>query len=200
LDIGPSTLIRREHSHFDDAQSPGSVADFSSTCGGGDFSSPTTPGSFGSYVAPPFSPAPAPAGATYDYQPPPGQLHESTLLINKILQMQQHQNAQLEEMRFRQRRLFETPQQEEFIALDTEQRQLLVVIDQSIKELEDLLQNHLLMTNELFRVSFLQNELTLQRRQLELYHFELQQLVGSNPGKPYVSIAYFYLTNNCVSE
>jgi len=161
----------------------------------------TTPG-FAPYGAPPFSPAPAgappfspapggpPPGVPYEYQQPTMmQLHESTLLINKILQLQQHQNAQLEQMRIRQHRLFEAPQQEEFLALDTEQRQLLVVIDQSIKELEELLQRQLLQTNELFRVTFLQNELTLQRRQLELYHFELQQLVGINPGKPYVSSA-----------
>lgn len=120
------------------------------------------------------------------FAPPQQEVAESTLIINQVLELEQRMVEELANMGQAQSQLFANPVQSVYHELDANQKQCADAIEKAIQQLEELLSSTLLSTNELYRVEFLETELRLQLKQLELYYAELQQLVGHAPTKPLV--------------
>lgn len=65
-------------------------------------------------------------------------------------------------------------------ALDIDQKQMKVKLDSELKALQELRQRVILDPGDLHRLLFLEQELSIQLKQLELFYFELQSL--AQPG------------------
>ena len=71
-------------------------------------------------------------------------------------------------MRQAQHGLFLNPNEDGYRQLEKDQRDMKLALDQEKRELESMLQTFILPPNDLHRVEFLHNELTLQHKQLEV--------------------------------
>lgn len=108
--------------------------------------------------------------------PPSGEVHTTTQLINRMIQLHSEQEQQLKSMRNQQKLLFQNPSVELYQQLSNEQKELKEKLDYELKNVNILYSQTLLQPGELHRVDYLKHEFLLQIKQLELYYHELEQL------------------------
>eukprot|EP01112_Ceratiomyxa_fruticulosa_P021758 TRINITY_DN7779_c0_g1_i1.p1 TRINITY_DN7779_c0_g1~~TRINITY_DN7779_c0_g1_i1.p1 ORF type:complete len:658 (-),score=121.45 TRINITY_DN7779_c0_g1_i1:165-2138(-) len=130
-----------------------------------------------------------------------GQTHTSQLLMPQSQPAQQtaqqilgtiytlmtEQDDKLRKLCQEQQALLQNPQIEPFNAMVTQQRVLKEQMDIELRALSELNQKVILDPPDLARMHLLNTELQVQMRQLELYHAELQQLLGQAPALPCIA-------------
>ena len=126
--------------------------------------------------------------------PPTTEIHTSTQLINRMIQLHTEQEVVLKMMRQKQKNLFQNPTVEVYQQLSNEQKELKEKLDYEIKSVNILFQQTLLQPGELHRVEYLKDQFQLQLKQLELYYYELEQLrLQRRATRPFVFLHLFFL-------
>eukprot|EP01113_Clastostelium_recurvatum_P039101 TRINITY_DN5930_c0_g1_i3.p1 TRINITY_DN5930_c0_g1~~TRINITY_DN5930_c0_g1_i3.p1 ORF type:complete len:634 (-),score=194.11 TRINITY_DN5930_c0_g1_i3:203-2104(-) len=101
-------------------------------------------------------------------------------ILGTIYTLMTEQEDKLKKMCTEQLELLRNPQMEPFNNLVAQQRLLKEQMDIELRSLMELNQKVILDPPDLARMYLLTTELQLQMRQLELYHAELQQLLGQS--------------------
>ena len=100
----------------------------------------------------------------------------SQQLLNEIAQLHVEQRLLLERLEAAQRAALAAPTAEALAVLDADQRTLKSRLDSELRALDALRTQAVLDSSDLHRLIYLEGELQMQAKQLELYYHELQWL------------------------